>query len=226
MNVALRVFAGFIDLLQFIFFITLLAFQLMTPIGGGITGAAAGAYVCYNAADGVISGLIEGAKCAVGGTVIGAGLSAFAVPIGMAIDVTLSCTFGILLIALLWTSGRFSLMPVVIGFATEVVPGVNAFSPSWSILVHRCIKDYKLKQKGVSPVKHTVLSMAGGAAKMLPVVGGVAAAVGTGLAVASGASQIVQARPANRVLLQNKNFDGIRKPANDNLPQRTYAQAA
>lgn len=224
MNLALRLFAGVIDLLQFIFFITLLAFQFMTPVGGGITGAAVGAYFCYNATDGVVSAALEGLKCAAGGGLVGAGLSALAIPAGIAIDVAISGTFGVLLILLLWVSGRFSLMAVVIGFSSEMLPGINGFVPGWSLLVHRCIQDYKLKQSGVGLGKRTTLSIIGGAAKMVPGIGSALALTKTLPVAGSTASPVVPQQPGGRVPLQTKNFDGI-KHAKDSRPQ-PYAQLA
>lgn len=226
MNVALRLFAGVIDLLQFIFFIILLAFQLMTPVGGGITGAAAGAYFCYNASNGVISGLIEGAKCAIGGTIVGAGLSAFAIPAGIAIDMAISCTFGILLILILWVTGRFSFMAVALGFSSEMLPGLNAFIPGWSLLVHRSIQQYKKKQKQEGSSPRAAASLLAGAAAMVPLGGGGTAAA---LARRMPASGFVPASPEpgraiGRVPLQTRNFDGIQK-AGSNRSQ-SYAQAA
>jgi hypothetical protein len=221
----LRLFAGIIDFLQFIFFIVLLAFQLMTPVGGGVTGAAAGAYLCYNASSGVISGLIEGAKCAIGGTIVGAGLSAFAIPAGIAIDMAISCTFGVLLILALWVTGRLSFMAIAIGFTSEMLPGLNAFIPGWSLLVHRSIQQYKKKQKigGTSATTSTVSLL--DAARMIPFKrGGTAAALARRVPATAPIPSVPGSQQTGRVPLQTRNFDGIR-PTNSNRPQ-SYAQAA
>lgn len=147
MNLALRIFAAVIDILQFLFFVALLAFQAMTPIGGGVAGAAAGAYLCWNMSSGVWEGVVNATTCALGGGAAASIISAFATPIGMAIDVALTATFGVVLLCLMFVSGRFYFMTVVIGFAAEMMPGVNGFAPAWSIMVHRCISQYNQEQK-------------------------------------------------------------------------------
>lgn len=143
MNLLLRGFALVIDILQFLFFVVLLGFQVITPVGGGLVGAAGGAVVCWKLSNGVWEGMYNAGACALGGTLGGAALSALATPIGMAIDVAISSTFGVLLILILWISGRFYFMPVALGFSGEMMPGINGFAPLWSILVHRCIKQYE-----------------------------------------------------------------------------------
>lgn len=226
MNLALRICAGIIDLLQFIFFVVLLAFQFITPVGGGVTGAAAGAYLCYNASSGVISGLVAGLKCAVGGTIVGAGLSAFAAPAGIAIDIALSCTFGVLLVLMLWVTGRFSFMAVILGFGSEMLPGLNAFSPGWSILVHRCIQQYNKKQKGAASSPRTLGFLVQAASTVMPELTVLSAARAGSRYMGAPAAPAPEQRQSNsRIPLQTKNFDGIR-PANDNVPRPTYVKAA
>ena len=226
MNLALRLFAGVIDLLQFILLVVLAGFQFITPVGGGITGAATGAYLCYNATSGVISGVLEGLKCAVGGGLVGAGLSAFALPAGIAIDIAISGTFGALLILMLWVSGRFSFTAVVVGFTGEMLPFVNGFVPGWSLLVHRSIHQYKMEQEeGVSTTRSSI-SVVSTAARLMPFAGG---GIGAALirrtpVVAADSVDPKSKQTTNRAPLQTKSFDGIR-PANDNRPQ-PYAQAA
>lgn len=142
--------AAFLDFLQFMFFLAFLALQAITPAGGGVGGAAAGAAFCYNASTGVISGLIEGAKCAVGAGLIGAGASAFAVPLGMAVNATLSLAFGGALLLLLAFSGMFYLDLVIAGFFGEAVPFINFF-PIWTGITWACIRrKSKEEKKGVS----------------------------------------------------------------------------
>lgn len=210
----MRLLAGIIDLLQFLLLVVLAAFQFMTPVGGGISGAAAGAYFCYNATSGAVSAVLEGLKCAVGGGLVGAGLSAFALPLGIAVDIAISGTFGVLLILLLWVSGRFSLMAVMIGFTGEMLPGINGFVPAWSLLVHRCIHQYKTAQKQGVSTSRTSFSILGTAAKLVPALGG-----GTAAALVRAAPTIasVQAQakslPDRIATLPTKNFDGIRRPA-------------
>lgn len=225
MNLVLRGLALVIDTLQFLFFVVFLAFQAMTPIGGGIAGGATGAVVCWKFSNGVWEGITNAATCAAGGAVGGAALSALAAPIGMAIDVAISSTFGVLLIALLWTSGRLHLMPVVFGFVAEMTPGINAFVPGWSLLVHRCIQQHKLKERGVGAGGRAgvgAMGVLGGALKLVPGAGVAAAALKPVAAVATYSVGIATpAQTGGRTPL--KTFDGIR-PANDNAP--SYANAA
>lgn len=219
----LRICAGFIDLLQFVFFVVFLAFQVMTPYGGAAVGGLTGAYVCWSMSDGVVSGLVNGAACALGIGAVGGIVSALAVPIGMAIDVAISATFGVLLLLLLWVTGRFYFMPVAIGAATELLPGANAFVPGWSLLVHRCIQQHKLEEQGVGKTGRTI-SLLGSMGSVVPGAGVATKALKPALAVASVAQRAVAPRDSlTRTPL--KNFDGI-KAANDNAPRNTYAKAA
>ncbi len=227
MNWALRLFAGAIDLLQFIFFIVLLGFQFITPVGGAAVGGVTGAIVCWKYSSGVWEGIVNAAACSAGGGLLGGALSFIAGPIGIAIDIAISCTFGVLLILLLWVTGRFSLMPVVAGFTGEMLPGINGFMPGWSILVHRSIQQYKLKQKGAGLAKRSALGVLGSVMGAIPGGRTAAALASPGLSLAThsiGTALAKQPSAPGRVPLQTKNFDGIR-PANDNHP-RTYAQAA
>lgn len=192
----------------------------MTPVGGGITGAATGAYICWSLSNGVWEGIANAAACATGGGLLGAGLSAFAAPMGIAIDIAISCTFGILLICMLWVTGRFSFMAVVMGFGSEMLPGLNAFVPGWSLLVHRCIQQYKKKQKEEGLPARATASFLVGAAKMVPLGGGGTAAALTRHAPATSFTSASREnnQASSRVPLQTRNFDGIRA-ANDSRPQ-------
>ncbi len=210
----MRLLAGIIDLLQFIFFIVLLAFQFITPYGGAAVGGVSGAVLCWNLSSGVWESIANAALCAAGGGVLGGGLSLVAAPAGIVIDIALSCTFGVLLICFLWASGRFSLMAVMIGFTGEMLPGINGFVPAWSLLVHRCIHQYKTAQKQGVSTSRTSFSILGTAAKLVPALGG-----GTAAALVRAAPTIasVQAQakslPDRIATLPTKNFDGIRRPA-------------
>jgi len=224
MNWVLRICAGIIDLLQFIFFVVFLAFQAMTPIGGAAAGGVTGAVICWKMSTGVVEGLINGAACAAGGGALGGVISAIAVPLGMAIDVAISATFGVLLILLLFVTGRFSFMAVAMGFTAEMMPGLNGFVPGWSILVHRCIQQHKLKEQGVGIAGRTALGLMGSVASVIPGAGIATTALKPAVAVASYAAQAASPRDAgSRTPL--KNFDGIRA-ANDNTPRTIYAKAA
>lgn len=223
MNLLLRLCAGIIDLLQFIFFMVFLAFQVMTPYGGAALGGLTGAGICWNMSSGVFEGAWNAAVCALGGAAAGGIVSAIATPLGMAIDVAISATFGVLLILLLFVTGRFYLMPIAMGFAGEMMPGLNGFAPFWSILVHRCIQQYEQEKSGQKS------SMSGSALKlatMIPGVGGVAKVAAPVISVAAHAAQAANSPQTNtRTPFTSKNFDGIR-PANDNTPRTIYAKAA
>lgn len=223
MNVALRIFAGVIDLLQLIFFIVLVTFQFITPVGGGIAGGVSGAVLCWNLSTGFWDSVVNAATCLAGGGLVGAGLSFIAGPMGIAIDIAISCTFGFLLILALWATGRFSMMAVVMGFGAEMLPGIDAFVPGWSILVHRCIQHYKQTQ-AQGGAKRPKLSWALDAASLIPGVGEALTAarpVVAAASVATRAASAVQQNSAPRVPLQTRNFDGIR-PAG----AKSYAQTA
>lgn len=228
MNWALRGLAGIMDVLQFLFFVALLALQAMTPVGGGLAGAATGAAVCWKLSNGVWEGITNAASCALAGGVGGAAISALATPIGIAIDMAISSTFGVLLIALLWVSGRLYLIPAIFGFVGEMTPGLNAFVPAWSLLVHRCIRQYEEEQRhgkasGASRLL-SGLAMAAGATKLVPGIAPALAAAGAARAVLPEPERepAIDNQPS-RIPLQTRAFDGIR-PANDNTP--TYAKAA
>lgn len=139
--------AFLLDLLQFAFMITFAVLQFMTPIGGGVAGAAVAATYCYNASTGIISGIWNGIACAAGGGLVGAGLSAFAIPIGAAVDVALSITIGGGIIALLAFEGMFYPQIIIKGFLGEVTPFMN-FLPFWSWMVWKCMREKK-KEDGM-----------------------------------------------------------------------------
>lgn len=139
--------AFLLDLLQFAFMIVFAVLQFMTPVGGGVTGAAIAATYCYNASTGIISGIWNGIACAAGGGLAGAGLSAFAIPIGAAVDVALSITIGGGIIALLAFEGMFYPQIIIKGFLGEVTPFMN-FLPFWSWMVWRCMRE-KNKEDGM-----------------------------------------------------------------------------
>src|SRR5690348_14498274 len=96
----LILFAMFIDGFQAMLMLGFTAMQFITPVGGGISGALAGCYANASAWYDV-AGCIKGATP---GGILGAGVSAFAVPLGMGVDIAISLTFGAGLVLLLaWT---------------------------------------------------------------------------------------------------------------------------
>ncbi|HEV7449074.1 MAG TPA: hypothetical protein VGP13_00855 [Candidatus Paceibacterota bacterium] len=228
MNIALRLFAGFIDLLQFLFFVVFLAFQVLTPAGGAATAGAAGAILCWNLSSGAWQSAVNAASCLVGGGVLGFGMGALGGPIGIAVDTAISCTFGLLLIICLALSGRLRFMPLLFSFTGEMTPVVNAFVPAWSILVHRCIKahDQKLGTKATARSVLSFITGGSSAAFGIPAMAGLAAQIVAPRGKAFEDAKKKGAETPLRVPLISKSFDGIRKPANDNVQQKPYAQAA
>ncbi|HEY4501897.1 MAG TPA: hypothetical protein VJJ20_02425 [Candidatus Paceibacterota bacterium] len=223
MNIALRGFAALIDLLQFLFFIVFLGLATLTPVGGGAVGGIAGATICWNASGNVVSGAINAAYCAV----VGAGVGALAGPIGIVIDVAISSTFGVLLIIALALSGRFSLFPVTLGFIGEMTPGVNAFVPAWSILVHRCIKQYKKSHKGAATTQNAFSIITGTLGAGAPSLPGMATQRAQNRYAPAGTTSAAASPMASRALLrQAKSFDGIRKPTGSSVLKPSYAHIA
>jgi hypothetical protein len=112
-------------------------------------------------------------------------------------------------------------MAVVAGFTVEMMPGLNAFIPGWSLLVHRSLQAHKIKRQGVGLAGRTMLSVAGSAAGLVP--GGSIAKAALKPALGAAAYGISAAttplRDTGRVPL--KNFDGIR-PASGANP-KAYA---
>jgi len=224
MNALLRICAGIIDLLQFIFFVALLAFQAMTPIGGAAVGGVTGAVICWNMSDGVVNGLMAAAACFSGGGAAGGILSAIAIPLGIVIDITISSTFGVLLILLLWVTGRFYFMPVAMGFAGEMMPGINGFAPFWSILVHRCIQKYKKDNKHAATKSATFNYVNNESTDRAGAYVDAQRLARNRFITQQQPKDVAEPTPT-RVPLQTRNFDGIRA-ANDNTPRTIYAKAA
>ncbi|MSR70615.1 hypothetical protein EXS62_01085 [Candidatus Kaiserbacteria bacterium] len=134
--------AAILDIVQFLAFVVFLALQLMTPVGGGVTGAAAAAWYCWNGTSGFISGVTSALGCAAAGGVVGAGASAFAVPLGMVVDFALSATVGGIIIIGLAYNRMFFPGIVLPRFLWEVMPFFNIF-PVWTNMVWKSIKEKK-----------------------------------------------------------------------------------
>lgn len=118
--------ALFIDGLQALLMLFFVALEAVTPVGGGI-GAAG---LCYSAGSGVLTAL----QCAV----VGAGASAFAVPLGMVVDVGMSVIFGGGLILLLAWLGMFYPGTMLGTFLGESIPFLDIL-PGWTLMTWRCI---------------------------------------------------------------------------------------
>jgi hypothetical protein len=222
MNVLLRAYAAILDLLQLLFFVVLLTFQVMTPLGGAATGGVSAAVLCWNLSSGAWSSVVNAASCLAGGGLLGAGLGALGGPIGIAIDITLSCTFGLLLVIMLAVSGRLSFFPLIFTFVGETAPVLNAFIPAWSILVHRCIKAHKAKgSPKVSASSVVSLLASGGAGALRPPTTAFAGQVAERRYGDFKKADETKTGRAATALVQ-RNFDGIR-PSDTKRP---HAQTA
>lgn len=227
MKYALLIPAIILDILQFLLFWVFWAIEALTPVGGGVTGAAAGAYLCYNASTGVVSGVLSGLKCAVGGALVGAGVATVAGPLGMVLDTALSLTIGGAILVFMALEGMFYFDIIIPSFMGEALPLLN-FLPFWTIMVWRCIS--RKRSGGASSQGMGKGLVSGLATAAVGIIGGGAAAqlgVGAVASMARRAMPAIAPAPAQQpahVVLQTKNFDGIRA-ANDNAP-KPYAQAA
>src|SRR3990167_536111 len=134
--------AVLLDGLQILLGLGFAAMQFVTPVGGGVGGALAGAGYRWSTSTGFFIGLLEGAKCAAAGGALGGVLSAFAIPIGAAVDVALSLTIGGGIIMLLAFDGAFYPSTVIKGFLAEAAPFLNIV-PAWTWLTLRCIQQKK-----------------------------------------------------------------------------------
>lgn len=135
-----------LDFLQITFAIAFTALQFLTPVGGGVAGAASAASVCYGFSGTVIEGVTNAIKCAAAGGFFGTALSAFAIPLGAAIDTTLSITLGGAVLFLLAWDGAFYWERVMGGSIVEVLPFFN-FVPAWTYLAWRCIQAKKQDER-------------------------------------------------------------------------------
>lgn len=127
--------------------------QFVTPIGGGIAGALAAGQYCWSISSGIFSGAYSWASCALTGGVVGAGVSAFAIPIGVAVDVAITITFGGVLVMVLAWMGMFYPGTVLGVFFGESIPIINIL-PGWTLMTWRCLhkknQEEKDKRKGFS----------------------------------------------------------------------------
>ncbi len=130
--------AFLLDGVQILLGLGFAALQFVTPAGGAAAGAAAGLSWCWQSSSGMWA-ILEAAKCAAAGGVAGGFLGAFAIPIGAAVDVTLSLTVGAVIILGLAMEGAFYPSTVMKGFLAESAPFLNII-PAWSIMVWRCIQ--------------------------------------------------------------------------------------
>lgn len=208
MNIFLRLFAGLIDALQFLFLAAFIVLQALTPVGGAAAGGVTGAVVCWNLSTGFFEGIVSAAKCAAGGGLAGLALSTFATPLGMAIDVVISVSLGGALIIGLASRGMFYPDLILKNMVGEVLP-VFAFLPFWSYLVHASIKRHK--QGAPGGVFSAAMGFAFGAQ------GGQGIANATSLALGEQRGQEI-ARP--------RRFADIMPPPQAEEPEPQYAKTA
>ncbi len=142
----LILFALFVDGLQavlsFAFFTLGMALTAATPLGA----AAAGCGGAYAASSNAASGAINCAE----GAVAGAGLSFVGAPLGMvmgmASDVCVSLTFGLMLLLTLSLCGLFYPSKLFGGGLFEILPGLSVL-PGWTLMTVLCILQ-KRKEAG------------------------------------------------------------------------------
>lgn len=207
------------------FFAVFLALQGVTPIGGGVGGALTGAVVCWNATSGVWA-IVEAVKCALGGGIIGAGLNAFAVPLGIVIDYALSIVFGTPLILMLAMSGMFYPGAIIKGFLGESIPILN-FLPFWSIMVHVCITRKKQESgESVGLMSSLLLLTTQTPAQRVSSATAVAERVGGRLSTQR-YNEVSESQPApTRERVPLKNFSDIRPSQKPDDTYQNYANAA
>lgn len=222
MNWALRLFAGTIDFLQLMVFVSFTALQFITPIGGAAAGGLAGAGYCWYSSSGVVSGALNAIWCGLGGAAGGAVLSTFAIPVGMAVNFAIGVVFGAALIIGIASAGKFNLGIILTSFIGETIPLIN-FLPFWSIMVHRCIA--ASKDQGASSSGMLSVAMGFVTAPAQGPIGLVATAAKVAKAGFEQKAAAAQQAPKERPSLMR--FADITPPraANDNAPQR-YANVA
>jgi hypothetical protein len=137
-------FAVFIDALQVAFGLAFAALEAVTPVGGGV-GAAG---VCAAFSTGIVNKLINGLTC----FVFGAGTSAFAIPIGGAVDVVISFTLGGALIAALVFTGYFSIGAVTGGSLVELIPFFDII-PGWTFMAWKCVHNKKQQERAAKAAR-------------------------------------------------------------------------
>jgi len=153
-GIFLLLFALTIDALQVVMAWVFLGFgsalQAITPVGGFIAGAAAGAAACWSSSGTVIQGIVNAAACTAPGAVFGAAISASGAPlgigIGMAVDMCIGITMGSGLILALIMCGMFHPKYIWGGSIIKIIPGINVI-PGWTGTVILSIIETN-KQKG------------------------------------------------------------------------------
>jgi hypothetical protein len=225
----IMMFAIFLDLLTLFFGLAFLglgaALQALTPAGGAIGGAVAGAIAgCYVTANHALD-IIGCAIGALGGGALGAAVGAiagtFGAPVGAIMGEIADYCIGITgmasLFVLYWFNGM--LYPTIIfgGFTAKLLPFVNEFPGTFTIISWRCIAR-KMAEEGGALAGVAKIATAGAALAQGNVVSatqnaaGAASAVVSSGAPAANDNQTKTEHPA-RIQLQDI------RPANDNHPQ-------
>lgn len=224
-----------LDTTQFLLGVLFAMMQFATPVGGGIGGAAAAGAYCWYTTPGAIASVLSAAKCAFFGAAAGAGVSAFALPLGAALDVALSISVGGGILLWLALEGAFYPDKIVKGFFCEITPFFN-FLPGWTYMVWQCIREKQRRESGKagSSMSGALGFITGAASSAIP--GGSLLQGAAALAQRRSAAQQTQnqegqgsgpeeKRAPRAPLLNSRVNADIRPPqaANDNTPRKAYA---
>lgn len=227
MRYFLLVPAFILDSIQMLAMAAFFALQFVTPVGGGATGAIGAAWYCFKTSTGIWESVKSAAECGAGGALVGAGMSAFAVPIGIVFDVVLSLTAGVIILIGLATMGMFYPRIVVSRFLFEAAPFFG-FLPMWTNMVWASIKQKEREEAGETETDG--LGSLGGrliGAASLMVPGGPLVKGAVHAAQRRYAEPSTPTESAERGTPAPARFTDVRPkaPANDNAPQ-PYANAA
>ncbi len=148
--------------------------QAITPVGGAVAGAAAGAYACFNTSGSVIQGIVDAAKCGVAGGILGAAASALGMPLGTGLgfvfDIIISLTLGSALIMFLAFNGMFYPKYIWSAGIFEMMPGFDVL-PGWTLMVILCLiqkRGEEGKGSGLITAATKLVSVAGAASLSNP----------------------------------------------------------
>ncbi len=223
-----------LDTVQFLLGLAFILMQFATPLGGGVGGGLTAAAYCYATTPGKVAAVVSAVKCAFVGAAAGAGISAFAVPLGAALDVALSISVGAGILLWLAVEGAFYPEIILKGFFVELAPIIN-FLPGWTYMVWQCIREKHRRE---------TTGATAGVSGALGFVMGTASSAVPGGSLLKGAAALAQRRfSANKAqqnsegtagkqqssrapLLPSRLTPDIRPPqaANDNFaPNKAYA---